>query len=158
MAWGKKDSMGNGQTLDAVFGKGTRFEGTLESESGVRIDGHYKGLIKVVGDVIIGEDGVVEARVSGNNVQIAGEVHGQVHAAGLLELTDTGKLYGDLQAVKVHMEEGAVFNGRCNPPAEAAESANSSYGDLSEFTLAAIASTKTHKRHPRKEAAAIAGG
>jgi cytoskeletal protein CcmA (bactofilin family) len=159
MAWGKKESYVNGQMLDAVLGKDTRFEGTLETERGVRIDGHYKGLIKVAGDVVVGEDGVVEAQVYGHNVQIDGEVHGQVYATGLLELTATGKLYGDLQAAKMHMEEGAVFDGRCNALTDKAESAGKVYSDPSEFTLTAIASTKSHKSHTRrKESTAVASG
>jgi cytoskeletal protein CcmA (bactofilin family) len=32
---------------------------------------------------------------------------------GLLILRESSKIYGDIQTVKLHMEEGAVFEGAC---------------------------------------------
>jgi cytoskeletal protein CcmA (bactofilin family) len=113
MAWGKKESFSGDQKLDTILGKDTRFEGTLETGGGARVDGRYKGTLKAQGDVIVGEGAVVEAEVTGRNILIAGEVHGQVYASGKLELTNTGRLYGDLQAAKMYVEEGAVFHGEC---------------------------------------------
>jgi cytoskeletal protein CcmA (bactofilin family) len=123
MAWGKKSNLSTDEKLDTILGKDTFFEGTLEAASGIRIDGRFKGAIKSTGDVIVGENAQVEARVSARNVLIAGEVRGLVEASGKLELTVTGKLYGDLRAAKIYVEEGAVFLGECKTFAEASPAA-----------------------------------
>ncbi|MGD0152781.1 MAG: polymer-forming cytoskeletal protein [Thermacetogeniaceae bacterium] len=123
MAWGKKVSLGSDERLATVLGKETGFEGTLVTTGGIRIDGQFKGVVKASGDVIIGENARVEAKLSGRNVLIAGEVYGQVDASGKLELTTTGKLFGDLRAPKMYVEEGAVFHGECKTITEAAPAA-----------------------------------
>lgn len=120
MAWGKKDSLGNDEKLDTILGKDASFEGTIETAGGVRVDGRLKGALKASGDVIVGESAQIEARLSGRNVLIAGEVRGQVEASGKMELTATGKLIGDLRAAKMYVEEGAVFHGECKTLTEAA--------------------------------------
>jgi len=148
MAWGKKDSLSSSQKLDTILGKDTCFDGTLETNGGVRIDGRCKGFIEVAGDVFVGENAIVEAQVSGHNILIAGEVHGQVRASGKLELTNTGKLYGDLQAAKMYMEEGAVFNGKCKPNADNTRSD----ALVPEFSLTAISTTNnSYKRQTRRK-------
>jgi cytoskeletal protein CcmA (bactofilin family) len=119
MAWGKKDSLGTDEKLDTILGKGTSFNGEMETVGGIRIDGRFKGSIKASGDVIVGEGAHIEAKVSGRNVLIAGEIRGQVEASGKMELTLTGKLFGNLRATKVYVEEGAVFQGECKTFAEA---------------------------------------
>ncbi len=102
-----------GGKITTVLGRETSLEGTLQSGEGLRIDGRFKGTIVAEGDVVIGESAYVEATLRGRNVVIAGEVHGEVEAAGRIELAATGKLYGDLKAVRLLVEEGAVFQGNC---------------------------------------------
>jgi cytoskeletal protein CcmA (bactofilin family) len=122
MAWGKKDSLGADEKLDTILSKDTSFQGEMEAVGGIRIDGCFKGSIKTTGDVIVGESAHVEAQVSGRNVLIAGEIRGQVEASGKLELTLTGKLFGNLRAAKMYVEEGAVFQGECKTFAAAPDS------------------------------------
>jgi cytoskeletal protein CcmA (bactofilin family) len=120
MAWGRKDSLSTDEKLDTILGKDTNFKGEIETVGGIRIDGRFKGSIKASGDVILGEGAYIEAKVSGRNVLIAGELRGQVEASGKMELTLTGKLLGNLLAAKMYVEEGAVFQGECKTFAEAA--------------------------------------
>jgi cytoskeletal protein CcmA (bactofilin family) len=120
MAWGKKDGVGTDEKMDTILGKETNFKGELEAVGGVRIDGRFKGNIKASGDVIVGEGAYIEAKVSGRNILVAGEIRGQVEASGKMELTLTGKLFGNLQATKMYVEEGAVFQGECKTFAETA--------------------------------------
>jgi cytoskeletal protein CcmA (bactofilin family) len=112
-AWGKKDGLGTDEKMDTILGKDTNFNGEVDAVGGIRIDGRFKGTIKASGDVIIGEGAYIEAKISGRNILIAGEVRGQVDASGKMELTLTGKLFGNLQATKMYVEEGAVFQGDC---------------------------------------------
>jgi cytoskeletal protein CcmA (bactofilin family) len=126
MAWvGKKDISDTNEKLDTILGQDASFDGTLETVGGVRIDGRFKGAVKASGDVIIGEGAHIEAKVLGRNVLIAGEVRGQIEASGKMELTLTGKLFGNLRASKMYIEEGAVFQGECKTFVESAPAAQS---------------------------------
>ena len=118
MAWGKKDSLDADEKLETILGKDASFNGEIETVGGIRIDGRLKGAVKTSGDVIVGEGACIEAKISGRNVLIAGEVRGQVEASGKMELTLTGKLFGNLRATKMYVEEGAVFQGECKTFAE----------------------------------------
>jgi cytoskeletal protein CcmA (bactofilin family) len=120
MAWGKKNDLNADERLETVLGKDASFEGDIEAVGGIRIDGRFKGSVKASGDVVVGESAHIEARITGRNVLIAGEVHGQVEASGKMELTLTGKLFGNLMATKMYVEEGAVFQGECRTFTESA--------------------------------------
>ncbi|MDH7577406.1 MAG: polymer-forming cytoskeletal protein [Bacillota bacterium] len=113
MSWLKKETIGMNEKVDTLLGKNARFEGTIEAEGTLRVDGWFKGTLKANGDIIVGEGAKVEAELEGRHILIAGEVRGRVQAAGKLELTATGKLYGDLEAARLLVEEGAVFQGNC---------------------------------------------
>ncbi|ABZ83644.1 conserved hypothetical protein [Heliomicrobium modesticaldum Ice1] len=97
--------------IDTVIGKESLFTGTLKATGTVRIDGQFSGEIVGKSDVIIGETGRVEATVEGRNIIIAGTVHGNIDASGRLEIATTGRLYGDLTASSLIIDEGAVFHG-----------------------------------------------
>ncbi|MBM7867754.1 cell shape determination protein CcmA [Heliobacterium gestii] len=97
--------------IDTVIGRESLITGTLKATGTVRIDGQFSGEIVGKGDIIIGETGRVEATIESRNVIIAGTVHGNIDASGRLEIASTGRLYGDLTATSLIIDEGAVFHG-----------------------------------------------
>ncbi|MDD4587669.1 MAG: polymer-forming cytoskeletal protein [Heliobacteriaceae bacterium] len=107
----KRKMAGNSERVDTVIGPDTSFTGTIQAAGSIRIDGQFNGEIRGQGDIIIGENGRVEANIEGRNVVIAGSVEGNITAGGRLELATTGKLYGDLVAGSLVVDEGAVFLG-----------------------------------------------
>ncbi|NPV29414.1 MAG: polymer-forming cytoskeletal protein [Firmicutes bacterium] len=113
MFWRRRENLSVNEKVDTLLGKNTSFEGTVEAEGTLRVDGLFKGTLKASGDIIVGEGAKVEAELKARHVLIAGEVRGRVEAAGKLELTATGRLYGELQAARLAVEEGAVFQGTC---------------------------------------------
>lgn len=52
--------------------------------------------------------GTVEAE---GDLELAGEVQGDVHVAGTLVLRSTARLYGDTRCSSLQIEQGAVFAG-----------------------------------------------
>ncbi len=126
MYWSKKQNISVNEKVDSLLGKNAHCEGTIETEGTFRVDGQFKGTLRAKGDLIVGEGARVEAEIEGRNVLIAGEVRGRVTAAGKLELTATGKLYGELEAARLLVEEGAIFQGNCktveDAPASRADS------------------------------------
>jgi cytoskeletal protein CcmA (bactofilin family) len=100
-------------TLDTVVGSQTEFQGKVAGSGSIRIDGRLKGEVDVEGDAFVGQDGVVVADIRARDIVIAGEVRGNCHAAGRLELLPTSRLFGDIHAVRLAIADGAMFRGNC---------------------------------------------
>lgn len=98
--------------VDTILGKDCHFQGTLHSEGGLRIDGKFEGEIHHRGDIFLGETSTVVANIKARHVTVAGEVRGNIHADGRLELVNTARVYGDVSMVNLIVAEGAVFQGR----------------------------------------------
>lgn len=98
-------------TTDTLIGEGSVFEGNIRSDAGVRIEGQITGDIDCEGDVTVGEKGVVHSNIHARNVIIAGTVHGNVHTKNKLSITSKGKLYGNMVATSLSIEEGSIFEG-----------------------------------------------
>lgn len=113
MAWFKKNNLKVDERADSLLGSGASMEGTIDTEGSLRIDGRFKGVVKAAGDIVIAENAEVEANLNGYNILIAGTVHGEVRAEGKLEITPKGRLYGNFQAIKLLIEEGALIRGKC---------------------------------------------
>ena len=60
-----------------------------------------------------GEKGVVSATVRAGIVLINGEVIGNVFATERVELRGTARVYGDVEAPVIVVEEGVLFEGHC---------------------------------------------
>ncbi|WP_018750993.1 bactofilin family protein [Paenibacillus sanguinis] len=98
-------------TTDTLIGEGSVFEGNIRSDAGVRIEGQMTGDIDCEGDVTVGEKGVVHSNIHARNVIIAGTIHGNIHTKNKLSITSKGKLYGNIVAASLAIEEGSIFEG-----------------------------------------------
>jgi cytoskeletal protein CcmA (bactofilin family) len=99
--------------INAFLGKNTEFEGRLSFEGAVRIDGHFKGEISSEGTLIVGETAVIESEVRVSHIIISGEMRGNILASKKIEIHAPGKVYGNICAPAVVMDEGVVFEGTC---------------------------------------------
>jgi cytoskeletal protein CcmA (bactofilin family) len=78
-----------------------------------RVDGRVRGSVIVEGDLEVGPSGHIEGeQVRANNILIHGRISAQVMASGKLVLTKQGQLEGDVRAIALDIEAGAVFVGR----------------------------------------------
>ncbi len=96
----------------SLLSKRVKIEGNIQGDENLRVEGHFKGTIKVVGDFFVGQSGVVEAEVEADNIVIQGQITGNVLARKQLEIQSTGQLLGDCQAKSIDIREGAIFEGR----------------------------------------------
>lgn len=101
-------------TIGAFLGSDSEFEGRLTFQGTIRVDGSYKGNIKVDGTVIVGPSGRVQAEINASNIIVRGEVIGDLNAETNIEVHTSGKVYGNLSAPTVTIHEGAVFQGQCH--------------------------------------------
>ena len=97
----------------AFLGKDTSFEGKLSFNGTVRIDGRFRGEIFTEGTLVIGESAVVESEVHVSHIIISGEIRGDIFAGEKIEILKPGKVFGNIQAPVVVIEEGVVFEGNC---------------------------------------------
>jgi len=99
--------------FEAIIGPTVTIKGTLISQGNVRIDGVVEGDVEAKGSVIVGEGAKVVANITGHNVSVAGTVKGNIAAAGRLEITSKGRVWGDTVAATLAVDEGGVLSGRC---------------------------------------------
>ena len=102
------------EQVGTIIGPGTVIEGPISTKESARIDGTVKSNVNVSGALIIGQSAKISGTVSAMNVYIAGEVAGNVSAPqGKVEISDTGKVIGDITCKGIIIDENAVFQGKC---------------------------------------------
>ena len=79
----------------------------------LQISGKFEGNLTIKGNLIIGKDADVRADIIGENIVIAGSITGKIKAILILKLTSTAQVTADIEALKLCIEEGAIFNGKC---------------------------------------------
>jgi cytoskeletal protein CcmA (bactofilin family) len=100
--------------LNTIIGKGTYFEGKIEVNGGIRIDGKVKGKVTCTDTLSVGSEGVIEADLEAKHAIIGGNVKGNVVASEKLELQSTSVVIGELTSKSLLVEEGSLFHGKCN--------------------------------------------
>ena len=96
----------------SLLSKKVKIEGELQGNEDLHVEGHFKGTIKITGDIYIGPTGIVEADLEAHNIIVQGQLTGNVIAHKQLQLQSSGKLLGDCAAQSIHINEGALFEGR----------------------------------------------
>lgn len=103
------------QQVVTLIGSGTVCEGNLRAEGSTRIDGEIRGDVEVKGSLIVGSTGKIEGNAKADNVFLAGEIHGDIDSTeGKTEISDTGKVIGDIKTKSIVIDENALFDGKCS--------------------------------------------
>src|SRR5881296_2884872 len=113
MLWKKSPRPAKGSDLTAFIDEGSEIEGKYSFTGTVMINGKFRGEITSTDSLIIGEKGIVNATVRAGIVLINGEVIGNVFAAERVELRGSARVYGDIEAPVIVVEEGVLFEGHC---------------------------------------------
>jgi cytoskeletal protein CcmA (bactofilin family) len=108
-----KNAKKRAERIDSIIGHHVYFEGILSSKESLRIDGRVKGKVECEGSVVIGSEGKVEGEILADNVFIAGELTGNATARNKLEITEKGKVYGDITTAKLVVDPEVIFEGKC---------------------------------------------
>jgi cytoskeletal protein CcmA (bactofilin family) len=107
------------EPITSFIAAGAILDGPFSAKESTRVDGTINGNVSVNGSLIIGQEGKINGAVSATNLFLAGEINGNVTAStGKVEISDTGKLIGDLSAKTLVIDENAVFQGQCQMTAE----------------------------------------
>src|SRR5947209_802557 len=104
-------SMSDGVEVESLIGEHTSFEGTLKTEGSVRLLGTIQGEIESKSTIIVEEKARVTARLTAQQVTVAGQVDGQIYCEGRVEIRPTGRVTGEINAGALIVQEGAYFDG-----------------------------------------------
>jgi len=96
--------------VETVIGPTTNFNGTVQNDGGLRVDGVFEGSVETGGNFIVGEEARVMADVVAYNVSVAGAVKGNVKA-NRVEILSTGRVWGDITVKSFLVDEGGFVRG-----------------------------------------------
>jgi cytoskeletal protein CcmA (bactofilin family) len=97
--------------FQTVLGAGSSIEGNLFTEGNIRLDGKFKGTLRITGNVLVGQPADIQADINAQNISIAGSVRGNV-IGDKVQLLRTARVWGDITAAALRTEEGAFIDGK----------------------------------------------
>lgn len=100
---------------------GTRVEGSIFTESDIRIDGKVVGSIQCKGKVVIGSTGQIDGDIQCRNAVIEGRFSGTLVVSELLQVKESAVIEGDVSTAKLLVHAGSTFNVTCRMGAQRAK-------------------------------------
>lgn len=88
-------------------------QASLESDNDIRIDGNFQGTIRTKGKLVIGEQAVVNGNIVCENMDVWGNLQGDILVGDILTLLSTADYRGNMRTMKISIEKGARFTGNC---------------------------------------------
>lgn len=96
----------------ARIGSTITIRGDVTGAESLVIDCRVEGSVSLENhDLTVGQSGRVSAGVSANQIRVEGEVTGNIHGFEKVVVTQTGRVWGNIVAPRVTLEEGAMFKG-----------------------------------------------
>ncbi|UCE83897.1 MAG: polymer-forming cytoskeletal protein [Deltaproteobacteria bacterium] len=99
-------------TIQSYVGSNTTIKGSLECPEDFLIEGSVEGNLRSNGTVVVGKDAVVRGDIVAREVAISGNLTGTIRCSERLEIFNSAKIVGTVQAPIVKMEPGARLNAR----------------------------------------------
>jgi len=96
----------------ATIGSSITIRGDVSGDEDLLIQGRVDGSVDLkLRSVTVGQEGRVNANITGRVVIVEGEVEGDLRAEELVVLRSTARVQGDIKASRVVLEDGASFRG-----------------------------------------------
>src|SRR5512142_173536 len=89
----------------------TIVRGNVSGDGSLEILGRIEGSVSMTGQVIIAQNAVVKGNVSATEIQVAGNILGNLTASDLVMLNTGARVIGDLAGARVGVAEGALVRG-----------------------------------------------
>jgi cytoskeletal protein CcmA (bactofilin family) len=96
---------------ETIVGTSVKLKGNLHSSGDIIVDGAVSGELKTKGSVIVGPNANILANIKAQNVQVSGSVQGNIEASDKIQITETGRVLGDISAAVLSIAPGAIFTG-----------------------------------------------
>ncbi len=105
--------------IDSIIGRGCCIEGSLVFEGGLRVDGQVLGDVLTRsgthGYLVVSAHGRIAGDIHASNLVIGGEVVGNLHASGRVELLPRARIIGNIHYKTLTMRVGACVSGMLSP-------------------------------------------
>ncbi len=102
----------NDTGLTCIIAKGTVIEGKLRVSENIRVDGKIIGELFCEKRLVMDTEGIVEGNIYAGEATIKGQVFGTIEVINTLHLLETSYIKGDIKTKKLHVEEGARYDGK----------------------------------------------
>ena len=97
----------------ARIGKTVVIRGEVKGSEDLIVDGRVEGTVNLLESrLTVGPNANVEADLTAKDVLILGQVQGNVVASGRVELRAGCVMEGDIRALRLAVEDNAVFRGK----------------------------------------------
>ena len=106
-------------TSSNLIAQETTIVGDIITQGNIRIEGRVEGGLKSQNKIVIGDSAYVTGDIHALEAEVSGHIDGEIHCAGTLYLKKTSYINGDIYATKLIIENGAIFNGKCNMTGDA---------------------------------------
>src|SRR6478735_891697 len=94
-----------------IVGESILINGNLQGDEDLTVLGRVEGTINLTKTLNIEESGIVKANISVRNAIISGVVVGNITATDSVEITEVGRMVGDIKAPRVIIVDGARYRG-----------------------------------------------
>ena len=123
-----KEFSGTAGSDNTVIGASILISGKLTGDEDLTVRGRVEGEVNLTRTLIVEPTGIVKANVSVKNAIVSGVVVGNIAATESVELTQEGRMVGDIRSPRVIIVDGASFRGQIDmgdatPRAEGSERA-----------------------------------
>ena len=102
------------KNVHTMIGPDAKVNGPIILEQGIIIYGQVYGNVITRGSIRIAKDGIVEGNIKCSSIVLGGAVIGDIQSEGSVTLKKTSQLKGDISYRKLHIEDGAKFEGQCD--------------------------------------------
>jgi cytoskeletal protein CcmA (bactofilin family) len=102
--------------VETVVGPSVNVEGDFASEGNIIVKGTVSGSVATSKFLLVEQGAKIVANVRAGSAKISGEVKGNMKVKETLELTDTAKVLGDIEARVLVIEGGAILYGKVTMP------------------------------------------
>ncbi len=94
-----------------AVGRNVNVSGKLIFHEPVRIEGRFRGEVRSLELVVVGEDGMIEGKVSAPRLLIMGELRGDVVGCDRVVLGPRARFFGNIETRSLTVSEGAYLDG-----------------------------------------------
>ena len=99
-------------TIQSYVGSNTKIKGSFECPDDFLIEGSMEGNLRSNGTIVVGKDAVVRGDVVAREVAISGNLTGTIRCSERLEIFNSARIVGTVQAPIIKIEPGARLNAR----------------------------------------------
>jgi len=93
---------------------GSVIKGIVSFRGNTKLNCKLEGDLTCDANLVVGRDSKIRANIRSLNVEVYGQVVGDINAENLIELHPGARVTGDIKAKRVAMHDGVNFDGKCH--------------------------------------------